>query len=563
MIVTLSLAKKQFHLELQNHFPMVRTHPSCQHLMLISHWTRFHSEQAQYFDRLRISQSMLFLDKLFANCHAFPEKTAIEFRDGDAALNVSYSGLRAAIEQTAAWLHGLGVRRGDRVAACLPKSPAGVYIHLAACRLGAVSMPLNPGYSNSELIYILSDSSAKLLIVDAAKSPDIKSLTRQVETLERMVSVDSASFDKFIGGMDAAAPACEISPDATALMLYTSGTTGRPKAAQLSHSNLTAIVNMLAEAWEWRADDTLLHVLPIFHVHGLLVALHGALHAGAATIAFKKFEPAPTLDALQHSGCTVFMGVPTIHSRLVAAAQPAKLNAARLRLVTSGSARLSEDLFQKISDCFKREPVERYGLTETGILLSNPLTGQRRPGWVGLPLPGVEMRVVDPSAGAPLADGAVGEIQTRGPHVFKGYWNAPEKTAAAFSPDGWFKTGDLGLRDSQGYFQLRGRSSELVISGGMNVYPLEVERVLDSHPAVVQSAVIGCPDVEWGESVTAVLVVSAADAVSQEELVAYCRRHLASYKLPKRILFVETLPRNAMGKVSKPLLRESHCGDGR
>ncbi len=510
---------------------------------------------------------MLFLDRLFENCCSLAAKTAIEFRsgshDGGAAATVSYGDLRAAVERTAAWLHGLGARRGDRIAARLPKSPAGICIHLAACRLGAVSMPLNPGCSEPELIHFLRDSSAKLLIVDDAQAHGMGSVPQQVETLQRIVSVDSASFDAFAGGVDAgAAPAYSIAPDTTALMLYTSGTTGRPKAAELSHANLTANINMLGEAWEWRADDVLLHVLPVFHVHGLLVALHGALGAGASTIMFKRFEPTATLDALQHGGCTVFMGVPTIHSRLVAAACSAQVDLSRLRLITSGSARMSEELFRQCRDRFGYEPVERYGMTETGIMATNPLTGRRRPGWVGLPLPGVELRVVDPADNAPLADGEVGEIQTRGPHVFKGYWNAPEKTAAAFSPDGWFKTGDLGLRDSEGYFQLRGRSADLVISGGMNVYPLEVERVLDGHPSVAQSAVIGCPDAEWGEAVTAVLV-AAAEPPSKEELTAYCRRRLASYKIPKRVVFVKELPRNAMGKVSKPALRQAHCLDCR
>ncbi len=513
---------------------------------------------------------MLFLDRLFENCRSFANKTAIEFRSGfhggfhdggKEAVNVSYGGLRTAIERTAAWLHGLGTRRGDRVAARLPKSPAGVCIHLAACRLGAISMPLNPGCSEPELIYFLRDSSAKLLIVDDSEAHDMGRVQEQVGTLQRTISIDSSSPDAFAVGA-VGAPAFSISPDESALMLYTSGTTGRPKAAELSHTNLTAILNMLEKAWEWRADDVLLHVLPVFHVHGLLVALQSALNAGASTIMLQRFEPVTALDALQHSGCTVFMGVPTIHSRLVAAARSAEVDLSRLRLIASGSARMSEDLFRQFSDRFGYEPVERYGMTETGIMLSNPLTGERRPGWVGLPLPGVQLRVVDPADNTPLANGEVGEIQTQGPHVFKGYWNDAEKTAAAFSPDGWFKTGDLGLRGADGYFQLRGRSADLVISGGMNVYPLEVERVLDSHPAVVQSAVIGCPDAEWGESVTAVLVAST-ESLSEKELMGYCRRRLASYKIPKRIVFVQELPRNAMGKVSKSPLRKEYGGDCR
>ena len=515
---------------------------------------------------------MLFLDKLFENCRSLGGKTAIDFhaegfRAGGAAATVSYGGLGAAVERAAAWLHGLGIRPGDRVAARLPKSPAGVCIHLAACRLGAVSMPLNPGCSEPELLYFLRDSAAKLLIADEAEAPDAARIRGQSPALRQVIAIDAASFDAFAGGVGGsvdggAAPACNIAPDTTALMLYTSGTTGRPKAAELSHANLTASIDALDEAWQWRADDVLLHALPVFHVHGLLVALHGALNAGASTVMLRRFEPAAALAALRGSGCTVFMAVPTIHARLVSAARSAKIDAGRLRLLTSGSARLSEDLFRQLRDLFGREPVERYGLTETGILSSNPFDGERRPGWVGLPLPGVEMRVADPADNAPLADGKVGEIQTRGVHVFKGYWRDAQKTAAAFSPDGWFKTGDLGLRGADGYFQIRGRSSDLVISGGMNVYPLEVERVLDSHPAIVQSAVIGCPDAEWGEAVTAV-AAAAGEPPSEKELIAYCRRRLAAYKIPKRVVFAEELPRNAMGKVSKPALRKIHCKDCR
>ena len=423
-------------------------------------------------------------------------------------------------------------------------------------------MPLNPGCSEPELVYFLRDSFAKLLIADDTQARGMGRVLQQAKTLQRIVAVDSSSLDAFAAGAGGA-PACSIAPDETALMLYTSGTTGRPKAAELSHANLTAMLNMLEEAWEWREDDILLHVLPVFHVHGLLVALQSAIHAGASTIMLQRFDPAGTLDALRRSGCTVFMGVPTIHSRLAAAATRSNaVDLSRLRLVTSGSARMSEELFRQFSDCFGYEPVERYGMTETGIMLSNPLRGQRRPGWVGLPLPGVELRVVDPANNAPLADGEVGEIQTRGPHVFKGYWNDAQKTAAAFSEDGWFKTGDLGLRGADGYFQLRGRSADLVISGGMNVYPLEVERVLDSHPAIAQSAVIGCPDAEWGEAVTAVLTATD-EPPREEELLAYCRRRLASYKIPKRMVFVQEFPRNAMGKVSKPALRQEHCRECR
>jgi len=497
---------------------------------------------------------MLFLDRIFENCRHFAHKPAIEFRDHDGTTTVTYGRLGSAVEKTAVWLDQLGVRRGDRVAVRLPKSLASIYIHLATCRLGAISMPLNPAYSAAELIYFLNDSGAKLLLVDDSEPLDLGPVVREAVSLQRTVSIDSVPFDTFIETVEGSPPQVEISPDLTALMLYTSGTTGRPKAAELSHANLTAIISSLDQAWGWRSDDVMLHVLPIFHAHGLVMGLHGALNVGATTVAYRKFDANQTLAAIQDGRCSVFMGVPTVHTRLLEAAGSEIIDLSRLRLMTSGSARLAEDLFESFRERFGYELVERYGMTETGILLSNPLAGERRPGWVGVALPGVEVRVANPENNQPLPDNEIGEIQTQGPHVFKGYWNDPQKTASAFTPDGWFKTGDIGLRDSAGYYQLRGRSAELIISGGLNVYPLEVERVLDRHPAVVESAVVGCADAEWGELVTAV-VVTIDGPPTEDDLIEYCRESLAPYKLPKRISLVKELPRNSMGKVDKASLR--------
>lgn len=497
---------------------------------------------------------MLFLDRIFENCRDFADKPAVEFRDLAGTTTVTYRRLGNAVEKTAVWLDQLGVRRGDRVAFRLPKSLGSIYIHLATCRLGAISMPLNPAYSAAELIYFLNDSGAKLLLVDDSEPLDLGPVVREAVSLQRTISIDADTFDPFIETVEGSPPQVETSPDLTALMLYTSGTTGRPKAAELSHANLTAIISSLDQAWGWRSDDVMVHVLPIFHAHGLVMGLHGALNVGASTLAYKWFDADQTLAAVQDGRCTVFMGVPTVHTRLLEAAGSENIDLSHLRLITSGSARHAEDLFESFRGRFGYELVERYGMTETGILLSNPLTGERRPGWVGVPLPGVEVRVVNPENNQRLHDNEVGEIQTLGPHVFKGYWNDLEKTVSAFTPDGWFKTGDIGLRDSAGYYQLRGRSAELIISGGLNVYPLEVERVLDRHPEVLESAVVGCPDAKWGEIVTAAVATSNR-APSEDDLIDYCRQSLAPYKLPKRISFVNELPRNSMGKVDKASLR--------
>ncbi len=303
----------------------------------------------------------------------------------------------------------------------------------------------------------------------------------------------------------------------------------------------------------------LLHVLPIFHVHGLFVALHGALHAGATTILMREFNAQKTLELLASGKCTVFMAVPTIHKRLLDVPDANQYDLSRVRLITSGSDRLPDEVFIGFQKTFGYTLLERYGMTETGMNCSNPLNGERRIGSVGLPLPDVEVRIVHSESGEFLPEGEIGDVQLRGQNVFKGYWGQPEKTSEAFTTDGWFKTGDLGFREKDGYITLCGRSKDLIISGGLNIYPPEVERVLMEHAAVAACAVIGCPDAEWGERVTAVVVLQQADSVTGEELIHFCREKLAPYKTPKSILFKNDLPRNAMGKVQKANLRKEIC----
>jgi malonyl-CoA/methylmalonyl-CoA synthetase len=345
------------------------------------------------------------------------------------------------------------------------------------------------------------------------------------------------------------------------VIIYTSGTTGRPKGAEITHANLTANLDALHSAWGWTPDDVLLHVLPIFHVHGLFVALHAALHAGATTLLMREFEPHRTLQNLLEKQCTVFMAVPTIHQRLLDLPNASHFDLSHVRLITSGSDRLPDAVFKGFQETFGYTLLERYGMTETGMNCSNPLLGERRMGSVGLPLPGVEVRVADPEDGRLLPLGDIGEVQLHGPSIFKGYWQQPQKTAETFTSDGWFRTGDLGFQAADGYLTLCGRSKDLIISGGLNVYPPEVERVLASHPSVAACAVIGCPDREWGERVTGVVVLNAASPISSSELIAFCRAQLAPYKTPKTIHFVEQLPRNAMGKIQKAELRKSLCRD--
>ena len=288
----------------------------------------------------------------------------------------------------------------------------------------------------------------------------------------------------------------------------------------------------------------------MFHVHGLLVAMHGALHAGASCIVHSKFDAQLVLNDLQGGKCSVFMAVPTMYRRILAALGEDRVDLGHMRLLTSGSDRLPVEVFEAIERQLGHRVVERYGMTETGIMLSNPLDGDRLPGQVGIPLPRVRMRIADPETGAESDPGVVGELQTQGPHVFSGYWRDPAKTKESFTSDGWFRTGDLGRQDSRGRYELKARMNDLIISGGFNVYPTEVEHVLARHSGVEQCAVVGVPDQEWGEAVTA-FVVSRSQDLRESELLLHCRTSLASYKTPKRILFVDSLPRNAMGKVQK------------
>ncbi len=507
---------------------------------------------------------MLFLTKLQQHGYIQPDKVAIDYLLPDRTETVSYGQLEAHVQQTMAYLQALGLQSGDRVALQLPKCLPFVYLHLAIMRLGAITLPLNPGYPQSELSYFLADSGASLFFVEAAAQEKLTPLLAELPSLRTMIPLQTETADCFleliaqvqVGDL----PQPPADPDLTALMIYTSGTTGRPKGAQITHGNLTANLNSLHEAWGWREDDVLLHVLPIFHVHGLVVALHGALNAGATAVLLPKFTPEQALATMVQRECTVFMAVPTIHKRLVDFPGASQFDLSHMRLLTSGSDRLPDDLFLKFQETFGHTLLERYGMTETGMNLSNPLHGERRVGSVGLPLPDVEARIASPITDEPLADGQVGEVQIRGPHVFKGYWQMPKKTADSFSEDGWLRTGDLGLREADGYFTLKGRSKDLIITGGLNVYPPEVELVLVEHPAVAACAVIGCMDDEWGERVTAVIVLKRGQSSTAEAIISYCRQHLATYKAPRHVVFVEELPSNALGKVQKARLRASLCG---
>jgi malonyl-CoA/methylmalonyl-CoA synthetase len=510
---------------------------------------------------------MSFLNSFTKNVRKYPDKIALDFIDPPLQ-RLTYAELDEMVNRTAGYLQSLELQPGDRVALQLSKCLEFILLHLATIRLGAISLPLNLSYPPDELKYFLEDSGAKLFFALESAKEKVESILPKLPELKECVFLDPSTYQKFNSLISNSpishlpSPASSLSN--TAVIIYTSGTTGRPKGAEITHGNLISNLEALHEAWGWTPDDILLHVLPIFHVHGLFVALHGALYAGATTLLMREFNAQKMLELLSSGKCTVFMAVPTIHKRLLDMPNANQFDLSHVRLITSGSDRLPDEVFIGFQNTFNYTLLERYGMTETGMNCSNPLRGEKRIGSVGLPLPGVEVRIVasgDAEMVEILPDGEIGEVQLRGPNVFKGYWRQPDKTAESFSADGWFKTGDLGFREKDDYITLYGRSKDLIISGGLNIYPPEVERVLVEHPAVNACAVIGCPDAEWGERVTAVVTLEKGESVSSEELIRFCREKLAPYKSPKAIIFRDDLPRNAMGKVQKAELRKSVCSD--
>jgi malonyl-CoA/methylmalonyl-CoA synthetase len=451
-----------------------------------------------------------------------------------------------------------GVEPGDRVAVQVEKSPQALMLYLATLRAGAVYLPLNTAYTLRELDYFLADATPKLMVCDPAQRAELKEMprTRALEALETLDAAGQGSLSLAA----AAAPAdfADVPREGgdLAAILYTSGTTGRPKGAMLTHRGLSSNALTLADCWRFSAADVLLHALPIYHIHGLFAASNTAMVAGASMIFLPKFDADAVLRLLPSA--SVFMGVPTFYTRLLGHAALTTPLCAHMRLFVSGSAPLLPDTHQAFLQRTGHVILERYGMTETSMNTSNPYDGERRPGTVGFPLPGTELRIADPQSGRPLTNGEIGVIEVRGPQLFAGYWGLPETSQGEFRPDGFFITGDLGKIDTGGYVQIVGRAKDLIISGGLNVYPKEVEAEIDALPGVVESAVVGVPHPDFGEGVTAVVVRKAEAALSEDSILAALAERLAKFKLPKRVLFVDHLPRNTMGKVQKNLLRSTY-----
>ena len=490
-------------------------------------------------------------------------RVAIETREGKCW---TYAELDGQVGRLANVLISLGLEPGARVAAQTEKSPEALMLYLATIRAGLVYLPLNTAYREAEVAYFLGDAQPGVVVCSSDRRGAVSALVAKLK-IPHLLTLDADGTGTLIeeaGVQRESFDTVERQPNDLATLIYTSGTTGRSKGAMLTHGNLISNAEVLHAFWQWSAEDVLLHILPIFHVHGLFVAAQGALMAGARMLWLDKFDIEDVLGLLPRA--TVFMGVPTHYVRLLSDARFGREVCSHIRLFISGSAPLLLETFETFQHRSGHTILERYGMSETAMLTSNPCDpalGERIGGTVGLPLPGTSVRVVD-EAGQPCAPGDIGSIQVKGPNIFSGYWNMPEKTREEFTGDGWFKTGDMGRwgGESNGkkipdtYVSIVGRSKDLVISGGYNVYPKEIEGVIDALPEVEESAVIGVPHPDFGEAVVAVVVPKNGATPDPKAIQETLKGLIANYKVPKRVHILSELPRNAMGKVQKNALRE-------
>ena len=485
----------------------------------------------------------------------FPEdldETCLLLPGGDA---ISYRTLDARSAKIAHALSSAGCRQGDRVAAQVEKSVTAVCVYLACLRAGFVYLPLNTGYQQRELSFFLGDAKPKIVVCP----PDsITMLTAIAGANTRVFTLDEHGEGSLINEYKNCFEEFDAVPTKEtdlAAILYTSGTTGRSKGAMLSHANLSSNALTMVDAWGFSASDVLYHALPIYHVHGLFVALHCVLLSGAKTWFCAKFDAGQALQLLPRS--TVMMGVPTFYTRLLATKEFDRAHCTTTRLFVSGSAPLLAETFAAFERRTGQRILERYGMTETGMLTSNPLHGERIGGTVGPPLAGVSVRVCDDQVNV-LPVNEIGGIQVKGPNVFSGYWQMPDKTKEEFTDDGFFKTGDLGRMLPNGYLQIVGREKDLIISGGLNIYPKEIEELIDALPGVAESAVIGVPHQDFGEAVTAVVVLNPGARLTGNAILNALKGQLAKFKVPKYVYVVPELPRNSMGKVQKNVLRQKY-----
>ena len=487
----------------------------------------------------------------------FPADAAAVFLDGVDGRSLRYADLDQRTGQLLGVLRGNDVRRGDRVVVQVDKSIEAVMLYLACLRAGAIYIPLNTAYTPSEVGYFLENSTPKLFVCTPEKRPALDSvaMTAGVQSVMGLGGQGEGELMAVAAAAPASDEVTEVGQDDLAAILYTSGTTGRSKGAMLSHGNLASNAQVLHDYWHWQVDDVLLHALPIFHVHGLFVALHCALLGGSRVIFLPRFEVDTVLARLPDA--TVMMGVPTFYTRLLERDAFDRASCRGMRLFVSGSAPLLAETHRQFEERTGHRILERYGMTEAGMITSNPYDGERIAGTVGYPLPGVSARVAD-DQGKELPRGEPGVLEIQGANVFSGYWEMPEKTAEEFRPDGWFITGDIAVMADDGRVSIVGRAKDLIISGGFNVYPKEVETQIDRLPGIRESAVIGLPHPDFGEGVAAIVVRDAETTLDEAAVIAALGDRLARFKQPKRVFFVDDLPRNTMGKVQKNALRERY-----
>lgn len=498
-------------------------------------------------------------DRLNNSFHTNAEKTAVQFlRDGRLETALTYADLQTRSSHMAGYFQAAGVDTSDRVMLFLPKSVGFLIAHLALLRLGALSVPVNPGFRQEEMAYLIRDSRPSLILagIDQARmleSMDSKLNIRVIDTGKPFQDID---FLKTFSGT--IAPVA-VRPEDAGTIIYTSGTTGKPKGAVLTQGNLAHDATNVIDVWEIDRRDRICHALPLFHVHGLCFALHTALLVGATIVMHDRFVPEQVINTLAENTpdlcCTVFMAVPSMYIKMLETVENNPANFEHVRLWTSGSAPLLSKDFERIRTVFGKPPVEREGMSETGMNFSNPLNGRKIPGSIGQPLPHLEVKIVSPKTSQTMAVGEIGEIWLKGPGITPGYWRKPEETKKAFQ-DGWFKTGDLGYADQDGYYYLTDRIKNIIISGGENISPKEIETVINRIDAVLESAVVGIPDEKWGEKVVVAIRCRAEAGLDTAAIRRHCREYLHDWKTPREFRFVKEIPKNRMGKVLTDEVRQ-------
>ena len=489
-------------------------------------------------------------DTLFGR-HAGKTTPFLHLENGTS---LSHADFLARAAQLAHAMASLGVKPGDRVAVQIDKSPDALALYAACAQAGLVFLPLNTGYTADEVSYFVENSGAALFVCQDHRRDEMSALAQTAgAVLETLDQDRGGSLAERADRQSAEFETVARNGDDLAAFLYTSGTTGRSKGAMLTQENLLSNAQTLAELWQFTAQDVLLHALPIFHTHGLFVAVNVTLAAGGSMIFLPKFDLDFLLENMHRA--TAMMGVPTFYTRLLEDPRFTRDRTQHMRVFISGSAPLLAETHVQFEDRTGHRILERYGMTETNMNTSNPYDGERRAGTVGFPLPGVELKITDPASGDALAAGEIGQIEVRGPNVFKGYWEMPEKTAAELRENGFFITGDLGRIDDEGYVSIVGRDKDMIISGGYNIYPKEIELLIDDQPGVLESAVIGVPHPDFGEAVLGIVVAKPAETPEPDQILKNISTSLARFKQPRKLIFVRELPRNTMGKVQKNLLR--------